>query len=417
MKNRRREFMKSLAAGAAAGTGLFEKSTLPEVGRMNPPKTWDVAVIGAGVFGAWTAHHLLAAGKSVMLVDAFGPANSRASSGGESRIIRMGYGPDEIYTRWSLRSLGLWVDFFRRVNRPLFHRAGVLWIARGEDRYLSETLLTLDQLKVPFERFSGTDLKERYGQITFEPDDWGLLEPESGVLMARQAVQALVGDAIQRGAFYQRSSVTRLAARGRLASVTTGNGDVVRAGEFIFACGPWLPQLFPEVLEGRIQPTRQEVFFFGQPHGDRSFSAPAFPAWIDFGHEIYGIPDIENRGFKIALDRHGPAFDPATGERTPTAENLQEVRKYLAWRFPVLKDSPVLEARVCQYENTSTGDFLIDRHPDSENVWLVGGGSGHGFKHGPALGEYVAGRILNGGAVEPRFSLASKGKTSQRAVY
>ncbi|MBI1983533.1 MAG: FAD-dependent oxidoreductase, partial [Acidobacteria bacterium] len=363
------------------------------------------------------AHHLLAAGKSVALVDAFGPANSRASSGGESRVIRMGYGGDEIYTRWSLRSLGLWQEFFRRADRPLFHRVGVLWIARGEDRYMSETLLTLGKLKVPFERLSGTDLKKRYGQIAFGPDDWGLLEPESGALMARQAVQAVVEDAVRRGVAYQTDTVAGPTGRNRLESVRTIGGEFIHAGSFVFACGPWLPKLFPDLLEGRIHPTRQEVFFFGAPHGDRRFAPPSFPAWIDFGHEIYGIPDLENRGFKIALDRHGPAFDPDTGERTPTAENLQEVREFLGWRFPALKHAPVLEARVCQYENTSNGDFLIDRHPDFENVWLVGGGSGHGFKHGPALGEYVAARVVEGGAVEPRFALASKGKAEERAVY
>jgi glycine/D-amino acid oxidase-like deaminating enzyme len=82
-----------------------------------------------------------------------------------------------------------------------------------------------------------------------------------------------------------------------------------------------------------------------------------------------------------------------------------------------LKEAPLLETRVCQYENTSNGDFLIDRHPAFDNVWLVGGGSGHGFKHGPALGEYVAARVVEGGPVEPRFTLATKGTVQQRAVF
>jgi glycine/D-amino acid oxidase-like deaminating enzyme len=171
------------------------------------------------------------------------------------------------------------------------------------------------------------------------------------------------------------------------------------------------------VLKDRIQPTRQEVLFFGAPPGDRRFAPPALPVWADFGSEIYGIPDLENRGFKIALDRHGPAFDPDTGKREVTAEGVAAVRKYLAGRFPDLKSAPLVEARVCQYENTSNGDFLIDRHPAFDNVWLVGGGSGHGFKHGPALGEYVAGLMIEGGALEPRFTLATKGKVQKRTVY
>jgi glycine/D-amino acid oxidase-like deaminating enzyme len=141
------------------------------------------------------------------------------------------------------------------------------------------------------------------------------------------------------------------------------------------------------------------------------------PAWIDFGAEIYGLPDLEQRGFKVALDRHGPPFDPDTGERGVTDETLAAVRTHLAQRFPALQAAPLVEARVCQYENTSNGDFLIDRHPDFDNVWLVGGGSGHGFKHGPALGEYVAGCILTGSSSDTRFTLATKAVVQQRAVF
>jgi glycine/D-amino acid oxidase-like deaminating enzyme len=199
----------------------------------------------------------------------------------------------------------------------------------------------------------------------------------------------------------------------------TQSGEKLGATTFVFACGPWLPKVFPDLLGKRIFPTRQEVFFLGAQPGDRRFSSPALPVWIDFSDKRgpYGFPDLENRGFKIALDQHGPPFDPDTGHRVATQEGLAEARRYLAERFPDLERAPLVESRVCQYENTSSGDFLIDRHPDLENVWLVGGGSGHGFKHGPALGEYVAERILKGGPVEPRFSLATKAEVQKRAVH
>jgi glycine/D-amino acid oxidase-like deaminating enzyme len=158
------------------------------------------------------------------------------------------------------------------------------------------------------------------------------------------------------------------------------------------------------------------VYFFGTAPGDGRFAAPYLPAWADFGEEIYGLPDLESRGFKVAIDRHGPEFDPDTGDRATTAENLEEVRGFLARRFPDLADAPVVETRVCQYENTSNGDLLIDRHPDIANVWLVGGGSGHGFKHGPAVGEYVADRLQDVGDAEPRFAYATKGTAKRRSV-
>jgi sarcosine oxidase len=387
---------------------------------MKTSKNYDMAVIGAGVFGAWTAYHLQRSGKTVALLDAYGAANSRASSGGESRVIRMGYGADEVYTRWSMRSLALWQEFFRQVEEPLFHRTGVLWMAREDDPYSVNSVRTLQKLGVPFETLPRAELEKRYPQIAFGSVAWGVLEPESGVLMARRAVQKVVQETLRSGAVYLPEAVETPAgstAKARLDSLTTRSGLSVRAANFIFTCGPWLPKLFPDLLKDRIHPTRQEIFFFGPTPGDRRFAPPLMPVWIDFGDEIYGIPDLENRGFKIASDRHGPLFDPDRGERVATAEGLRAVRTFLTQRFPGLKDAPLLETRVCQYENTSNGDFLIDRHPAFDNVWLVGGGSGHGFKHGPALGEYVAARVVEGGSVEARFTLATKDTVQKRAVF
>jgi len=175
-------------------------------------------------------------------------------------------------------------------------------------------------------------------------------------------------------------------------------------------------EIFPDLLGDRIHPTRQEVFYF--EGGALRFASSALPTWIDFKNEAYGLPNVEGHGVKIAIDRHGSLFDPDTRNREATAEGLAEARQYLARRLPELKDAPLIDARVCQYENTSNGDFLIDRHPDFENVWLVGGGSGHGFKHGPFVGEYVAARIEGRTeGIEPRFSLATKSAEHQRAVY
>ncbi len=380
---------------------------------------YDVAVIGAGVFGAWTAHHLRRAGRQVALIDAFGAGNSRSSSGGESRIIRMGYGADEIYTRSAMRSLTLWREFFARTGLPLFHPTGVLWIAAEGNAYTENTLRTLGRCGVRFEILHPAELQARYRQIVFAHGTWGIFEPESGALMARRAVEAVVADAVRAGVAFLPEVIVAPEGRGTLSAVRTATGESIRAGTFVFACGPWLPKIFPALLGKRIEPTRQEVFFFGTPAGDRQFSAPAMPAWIDFSDPRgpYGLPNLENRGFKIALDQHGPRMDPDTTDRVPSAEGLVEAREFLSERFPALRGAPLVEARVCQYENTSNGDFLIDRHPEMSNVWLVGGGSGHGFKHGPAVGEYAAARVQDGGPVEVRYSLATKLETQNRSVY
>ena len=385
---------------------------------MATSKTYDVAVIGAGVFGAWTAYTLQRSGKSVVLLDSYGASNARASSGGESRIIRMGYGPDELYTRWSMRSLILWQEFFAASAKPLFHRTGMLWMASEGEKYPHDCEASFKKLGVKYEKYERFDLEKHYPQISFgKKITWGLYEPDSGVLFARRAVQAVVGASQKNGTEYKIDAVLTPTGNGRLASVTAQSGEKISAGTFVFACGPWLPRVFPSILGERIFPTRQEVFFFGAPAGDTRFAPPAMPTWICLGDEIYGMPDLENRGVKIAVDRHGPAIDPDTADRIPTPEAEQAARAYLGERFPALKNAPVVESRVCQYENTSNGDFLVDRHPEFENVWLVGGGSGHGFKHGPAMGAYVAARLAGEGTAEPRFSLATKQTMQKRAVY
>ncbi len=379
---------------------------------------YDVAVIGAGVFGAWTAYQLERSGKRVVLIDAYGAGNSRSSSGDESRIIRMGYGADEIYTRSALRSLQLWQELFARVDQPLFHPTGVLWLAQKGDPYPVKTAETLRKLDVPFDSLTVAEIRRRYPQIGLERISWALLEPESGVLIARRAVQTVTREAVQNGVEYFQDAVKTPEGNGSLNEITTASGRRISAGNYVFACGPWLPKIFPDLLADRIQTTRQEVFYFGAPAGNRSFLATELPTWIDFKDEAYGLPDLEGRGVKIATDRHGPAFDPDAGNRVVSDKGLTEVRQCLARRLPALKYAPVIEARVCQYENTSNGDFLIDRHPQFDNVWLVGGGSGHGFKHGPVVGEYVAARIAGSNEeIEPRFSLESKASEQKRAVF
>ena len=401
---------------------------------MPTKQTFDVAVVGAGVFGAWTAYQLRRAGAEVVLVDAYGPGNSRSSSGGESRMIRMGYGPDEIYTRMAQRSLTLWQELFDHISSTaprLFQPTGILWLARENDPYCEATIETLQRCQIRCEQLDRAELVRRYPQLEPGEISWAILEPDSGVLMARQAVQAVVGHARMAGVVYSNDAIlppnpttieqdsNQHPAIRNWQSVKTASGAEIFAKQFVFACGPWLPKIFPTLLGPLIHVTRQEVFFFGVPGGNASsrFAPGRLPAWIDFNDLVYGLPNLDNRGFKLAIDAHGPSFDPDVGDRVISNDGLVAARAYLAARIPELANAPVVESRVCQYENTSNGDFLIDRHPAFENVWLVGGGSGHGFKHGPAVGEYVTALLSGNAKVEPRFALATKDNVRQRTVY
>ncbi len=402
----RREMAQSLAAAAA----------IPALA--DSPKSY--VIVGAGAFGAWTAYHLRRAGHNITLIDEYGPANSRASSGGESRIIRASYGKDEVYTRMAIRSLALWDAFFARTGQNLLHRTGVLWMAKTDNAYAQESREALRELGIDFQDLSPGDLNKRYPQIQVSENVGAIFETNSGALMARQAVQAVVAQFVRDGGVYRHAAVRTPEGKDRLTQIMTGN-ERITADAYVFACGPWLGKVFPDILGRRIFVTRQEVFFFGIPAGNRSFEPPQMPVWIDFSDDrgMYGFPDLENRGFKVAFDKHGPEIDPDTTNRFASPEKIAAARAYIAERFPALANAPVVDSRVCQYENTSNGDFVVDRHPVFENVWIAGGGSGHGFKHGPAVGEYAAARVTGATtpAVEPRFSLASKGTEQNRAVY
>ena len=377
----------------------------------------EVIVVGGGVFGAWTAHHLIESGAFVTLIDAYGAGHSRSSSGDDTRIWRCGYGPDRIYSNLALRSREQWHALQTRLGgERIWHSCGVLWMAAGQDAYTADTQRTLEAAGYPIEVLDGLDLRRRFPAIDATGIDRAIFEPEAGVLAARRAVRGLAEDLARRGVRIAIDRVVPVATSARPA-VRLEDGSRLEADHVVYACGAWLPKVFPEVLAGRIRPTRQVVLYFGSPAGDTRFEPSRWPAWIDFPAGIYGTPNVEGRGVKVGVDEHGPPMDPDADDRLADAASVARAREWLGRRVPAMAAAPVVESRVCQYENTSTGDFLIDRHPELPNVWIAGGGSGHGFKHGPAVGELVARAITGAAPVEPRFALRGKTIDARRTVY
>lgn len=379
-----------------------------------------VAVIGAGAFGAWTAEHLRRGGHRVTLVDMAGPANNRASSGGESRMTRGAYGKDELYTRMAFASLPEWQALSATSGLPIFLPHGVLFFSDDPDAYFRDTVEVHQRLGLPLEQMDSRQLQQRFPMIDFTGVGVGLYEPRFGALMARRAVQTLVKQFVEKGGEYRHELAHAPRQQGGALKSLQLSGGPVEADAFVFALGPWLPKLFPQLIGKRIFATRQEIFYFEPPEGDRRFLPGAMPGWADFndGDMFYGFPDLEARGVKFAHDKHGAYVDPDTQSREPTKAALDEVIAFRDRRFPLLKGAQLTGAEVCQYENSSNGDFLIDRHPAMPNVVLVGGGSGHGFKHGPEVGRLAAELVSGGGAqTEPRFTLATKGETQHREVH
>jgi glycine/D-amino acid oxidase-like deaminating enzyme len=368
----------------------------------------DLVVVGAGTMGAWTALWAQRAGRRTTLIDAYGAGHPRSTSGDETRILRASHGADAFYSRWARRARDRWIAFGQEIGETLYHEVGCLWFATREDGFEVASEVTLRAERIPVEHLLPAAIGTRWPQIGLDGMAFAIHEPEAGLLLARRGVAAVARAFVDQGGRFELASVrVGRAARRRLESVIGQNGAEVRGEAFVFACGPWLPRLFPELLGDLIRVTKQDVLFVGPGGGDGRFAAEQMPCFVEYDAAFYGIPAFDGRGFKIAPDRYGPVFDPSAGERLVDPESARLVRRYVARRFPALENQPIVETRVCQYETTPDTHFLIDRHPAFDNVWLVGGGSGHGFKHGPVIGELVVSRLdgATPGDGEERFAL------------
>jgi glycine/D-amino acid oxidase-like deaminating enzyme len=331
--------------------------------------------------------------------------------------MRCTYGPDQPYTALAARALKLWEKYEKRWKRPVLHRNGVLWmVSSRDDAYERGSMPVLREEKITFEELSTAQMKKRWPQIRLSDVLWGIFEPECGYLDARESCRLAVEEFIAaRGIYRQVAVLADGLEDAPLRCLRLSDGSRLQADTYVFACGPWLGKLFPATLGEVIKPTKQDILFFGAPAGDSRFSDAHLPVWGDHGKRFfYGIPGSDRRGFKVADDTRGPDFDPTDGERVVSTATLRRVREYVNFRFPAMKDAPLIESRVCQYEQTVDGNFVVDRHPRMDNVWLLGGGSGHGFKHGPALGEMMAEMILGKSEGDARWRLASLTESKSR---
>src|SRR5881394_2902481 len=308
-----------------------------------------VAIVGAGVFGAWTAHHLQQQGHRVTLIDAHGPAHTRSSSGGESRLTRAAYGKDAIYTRMAMDSLPQWQALSAVSGLPIFIPAGILFFFPTEEPYVRDSIAAHKKFGLPTDVMTQAEMTRRFPMIDFDGIRVGLYEPGFGALMARRSVLTLVDRFVKAGGTYMKGvSEPPHGTSGGLKEIRLSSGERITADRFVFALGPWLGKFFPDVIGRRIEPTRQEVFFFAPPAGDRGFLPGAMPGWADFngGDIFYGFPDLESRGVKFAHDQHGAVVDPDKQDRRPTEAALAEIIGYRDHRFPLLKGAPLTEARV-----------------------------------------------------------------------
>lgn len=450
----RRDFLRLAGAGtgaliagglSATDAGAAELAAAPLAAaprRRGAGPTSTAIVVGAGAWGTWVAYHLRKEGVAVTLVDAYGPGNSRSTSGDETRGIRSSYGDratGEQWTAWARKGLERWRDFdaehAKRFGTRFFVTTGDVIYRDAAEPFTTRTLEHWVKLKVPHETLTPDEARKRWPMIDPRKSTVILYEPDAGVARARHSVQALAAIGRDLGV----TPVTGRAkpgtvSNGRMQGITLDDGTVLTADAYVFACGPWLRKVFPELLNDRMRTPLGHVCYFGTPEGDARFTHPNMPSWNVPGVTGWPALPVDSRGFRVRGGFAPPApprseadddlpppppppadprqQDPDLSLRWSNQDRIDGSRRVLAACFPALADAPLLETRACHYESSVNRNFIVDRVPGAENAWVAGVGQAEGFKFAPVVGEYAAWRVM-GDAGDPALAAAFRMPTEK----
>lgn len=499
----RRDFIKVAGAGAGALLmgGATENLLLADPKRLTNVRSAsaspEIVVIGAGLWGSFTALNLRKMGAKVTLVDAYGPGNARATSGDETRGVRSSYGDrpgvqGETWTLWARESMGKWKEFDQEWGKPLrlnlFHVCGDMIFRTEWDNFQLRCKVWWDKNKIPYEILNPDDVRKAFPVFSIDDITAIIYEPDAGVVRARRAAQAAAAafEALGGKIVIGRATPSKF-SNGKLDEISLDTGETLRADTFVFALGPWLGKTFPEIFAKKTRTPMGYVIYFATPVGDHRFTYPNLPTYNFPGVTGWPALPVDNRGFRVRgaeraptpaqtaagapngpntpVSTNGPVTDvgsnlanagrgsansnpgggdagrgggrgagggrggaggggrgaagananagggrggqggnqqdvppaqqdPDTSDRWADQSRVDGSRRFIAHRFPLLKDAPVAQTHSCHYESTSSGNFIIDKHPEWSNVWISSGGNAEGAKFAPKIGDYVAHRVM-----------------------
>jgi len=362
------------------------------------------AVVGAGIVGVMTALELQKQGHSVTLYDGWEPGHTRAASSGIHRVTRSAHGADELYTRWQWEARMRWLELQAEWGIEILRETGGLLLAEsGRSQWESAAIPTLSRLGIPAIKMSPPELATRWPHMNFQRVEFGIYEPHAGFLWANRALVKGYQVFLQRGGTFVRTR-PRTTPAERLEI----DGKPLAADRIIVATGSWMREMFRRTLGSVLKVIRQDVIFTSPPEGSTTYDAGNHPVWIDHGYPGYGIPAVEGHGFKAVIAWHESDIDLDSDDRVVDRGALVRSRQYLSYRFPELVAQPITDQKVCHIVMTPDTHFLLDFHPDHDDIVLAGGGSGSIYKHGPVVGEYVAGIATGRWAPDSRFTLEGR---------
>ena len=372
-------------------------------------KNCEVIVVGAGIAGVMTALSILRRGYSVQLIDRWAPGHPRASSTDYTRIIRSIHGKDRLYTQWVREARLRWLELQEEIQKTLFVECGALVLAsEGNSDWEDSTIPTFDEVGVPYFKFDASELKLRFPQFDYKNVAYGLFEPESGMIMSHRAVVETAKLFVQGGG--------RL-LRGRVHSDHNEklylNNKQLEADLIVVAAGPWLGELFERTIRPISKVVRQNIIYTSTPDSDTSYDSENMPCWVDHGYQAYGTPSVEGHGVKAAIAWTEIIIDLDNDERVVDEATFNRTRQYIRNRLPKLMGQRAVDQKACQVAMTPDTHFIIDFHPEFENVLIAGGCSGHLFKHGPVFGDYTAGVGLREFGTAERFKIDARLKLTR----
>ncbi len=445
----RRDFLRiaGLGTGALLAGGLPSTAAAaptdhgqPQAGGRARPST-HVIVIGAGSWGAFTSLNLRKAGHKVTLIDQYGAANSRATSGDETRGIRSSYGDrtltPELWTSWARQSIQQWREFdaehAKRFGTRYFFTTGDAIFREKPESFTTRTQELWTAQGVKFEVLTNDEAMKRWPHINSANNSVVLYEPDAGVARARDSVQAAVALGRDAGVNFRLGRVTPGPIRnGKMDGITLADGTRLTADAYVFCCGPWMDKVLPEAMKNRMRVPLGHVCYFGPPLGDDRFVFPNIPSWNVPGVTGWASLPVDSYGFRVrgaiapppppqaagADDDDTPPpppqqqaaidprqQDPDLSSRWSNQERIDGSRNVLKKYFPALAEAPLLATRSCHYESSVNRNFIVDHVPGADNAWIAGLGQAEGFKFSIVLGNYIAKRVT-GDAGDPTIAEA-----------